>query len=110
MSLAPADVRTCVSIQALLGHLAVETAKWVPDKDPFSPAVAAQIHTTAASLARSVPQAQTSLVRLAVNANAQAFGGVAHAMKAKDRKAFDKALVNTKAAFRGLKQVCNLDK
>lgn len=101
-----ADVRACAGAEAILGHVAADTAAWSPAKRPFDRGVARRIRTQAGFLASQGPQASDAGIQVAVGATAASFRGVAGAMQARDRARLDQAIKRSRVAYKALKSAC----
>jgi hypothetical protein len=103
------DVRACLGVEAVLGHVAAGTARWSPQRRPFDKAIAARLRTSSDELAKQGPQAQSTQVRKAVNGIAVSFGSLSDAMAKRDRAEFTAAMAQAKATYKVLKATCQLD-
>ena len=101
-----ADVRACVGVEAILGHVAADTAAWSPAQRPFDRGVARRIRTQAGYLAGQAPQASDAGIQVAVEGTAASFRGVAGAMQARDRARLDRAIKRSRVAYTALKSAC----
>jgi hypothetical protein len=104
-----ADSRACVGVEAIIGHLTADTARWSPNLDPFDPAISARIRTWSKALARQESLATSSHLQAVVGSNARAFAEVADAMAAKNRAKVSHAVDASKVAYGQLKGLCSLD-
>jgi hypothetical protein len=104
-ALPEADKKACLGVQAIIAHIAAETARWSPDRHPFDPTIATRLATRTQYL-NSQALAADDRVRRAVAATASAFGGVADAIMAKDRAHLDRAVAQSRVAYSSLKEVC----
>jgi hypothetical protein len=102
------DIRACAEVQAVIGHLTVDTVRWSPNLDPFDKAISTQIRLLSQDLAKQAPHAQTQHIRTVVNSNAQAFRAVADAMGGKSSDKVSRAIYATRVAYRDLKKACSL--
>lgn len=102
------DSRTCAGVSATVEHLTVATVRWSPVRDPFNPAIAAQIGVLSGELYREAPLASTVHVRLVIASNARAFATVAKAMHSRNGGQVTRAISATRVAYRGLKRACSL--
>ncbi|MDQ1538523.1 MAG: hypothetical protein QOE58_2916 [Actinomycetota bacterium] len=102
------DIRACAEVQALMGHITVDTARWSPNLNPFDRTVSARIGQLSKNLDKQVPQAKSQHIKAVVHSNAQAFAAVAAAMTAKNTTSVSRAISGTKVAYRQLKAVCQL--
>jgi hypothetical protein len=103
-----ADLKACVGVQAVIGHITAGTARWTPDTDPFDRAISKQLTQQAQNLAVQGPQATDPDIQVAVRQTSDAFKGVASAMKSKKRARFDSAIQQSRVAYKKLKAVCSL--
>ena len=101
-----ADVRACAGAEAILGHVAADTAAWSPRQRPFDRGVARRIRTQAGFLASQGPQATDAGIQVAVDATAASFRGVAGAMQARDRARLDQAIRRSRVAYKALTSAC----
>jgi len=102
------DIRACAGVQALMGHITVDTARWSPNLNPFDKTISARIGQLSKNLDKQVRQAQSQQIKAVVHSNAQAFAAVSAAMTAKKATSVSHAISGTKAAYRQLKAVCQL--
>ena len=103
------DSRGCLSVQALMGHLSADTARWSPNLDPFEPTIATRIQTLSVDLGKQVPLAGTAQLQDAERANARAFAVLATAMHGKDKGKVTEAVAGTRVAYRDLKGLCHFE-
>ena len=102
------DLRACTGVQAVIGHLAADTAQWSPKRDPFGPPISARIRLLAGELGKQGTLASSARVRAAISTNSRAFVGVADAMTTKKRPKVDQAIAATRVAYKQLKGLCSL--
>jgi hypothetical protein len=102
------DIRACAGVQALIGHITVDTARWSPNLNPFDKTISVRISQLSKNLDRQVSQAQSQHIKAVVHSNAQAFGAIAAAMTGKNATSVSRAISATKGAYRQLKSVCQL--
>lgn len=104
----PRDIRACAGVQALVGHIAVSTARWSPAQHPFDKAIATQIRGLSVDLQKQAGRPETEKIREVIHANAGAFAAVADAMSGKDAKVVTRAIEGTKVSYGQLAKVCAL--
>ena len=90
-----------------MGHLTVETARWVPRTHPFDKDVRGRIALRAAQLAQQAPQARTAEVERSIEGTAAAFQGVSRAMATRRRTAVNQSIQGVRARYRQLKVLCS---
>lgn len=103
-----ADVRACAGVQAVIGHIATDSAYWSPTLKPFDPTISTRLARQARELADQGPRATTTSIRTAVTASADSFAGLAVAMKSKKRVRVTQAIGRTRVAYKALKKACTL--
>ena len=103
------DTRACLGAQALLGHVAADTARWSPQRQPFDKTMAERIRLSSADLAKQAPQAGSTKVRTAIDGIAESFRSLAAAMGKRDRGLVNTAMTRTRASYKALKSTCTLD-
>lgn len=99
------DERACAGVQAVIGHLAADTAHWSPQLDPFDKTVSRRIRLRSAELDKQAPRAGVPVQR-AVHATARAFTKVAQAMRSRNRPTLTRAIGGSRTAYRELKRAC----
>ena len=102
------DVRACLGAEAVLGHVAAGTARWSPERQPFSKPMATRIRLSSTQLAHEGRQARTSRIRSAVRGMARSFGSLSAAMGRRDRGEVDAAMHQTRVSYQVLKKTCSL--
>jgi hypothetical protein len=107
-ALPDADEKACAAVEAIIGHITVDTARWSPSVRPFDRDIATRLATQTDSLNDQALAASLPL-RRAVATTAAAFGDVSKAIMAKDRSALDRAIPASRTAYSGLKKFCKLD-
>jgi hypothetical protein len=104
-TLPDANKKACVNVEALVAHIAVDTARWSPTHQPFDPAIATRLAKDTEYFNSQALAADTS-VRQAVAATATAFGAVADAIMARNQAHLDRAVAESRTAYSTLKKVC----
>jgi hypothetical protein len=104
------DIRTCAGAEAILGHMAAETARWSPNRHPFDKDVERRIALRAGQLAQQSAQARTAKVKLSVHDTATAFTTVAHAMTSRSRVAVAQSIQTLRIRYGQLKLLCAWDR
>ncbi|MCW2761375.1 MAG: hypothetical protein JWR85_1576 [Marmoricola sp.] len=102
-----ADARACNDAETVIRHISVDTARWVPDRNPFDRAIARRLSTRASDLGAQGPHATDPQIRAAVGSTAKAFTEVAEAMRSRKRARLDHAIAVTRTTYKGLKHVCS---
>ena len=102
------DVRACAGVQAVVSHLAADTRRWSPTRDPFDKDMSSRIGRTARDLGVQASLADTPRVRRLVTSTAAAFGALPRAMASHDRTSVTRAITGTRTAYRALKRACSL--
>jgi len=102
-----ADQKACAGVGAIIGHIAVDTARWSPRVRPFDRDIATRLATQTEYLDTQALGSSLPL-RRAVAATASAFGDVATAIMAKDRPRLDRAIAHSRTAYSRLKQFCKI--
>jgi hypothetical protein len=103
-----ANARACAGVQGVIGHMASETLHWSPTQKPFDKAIAAQIKLLAGELDAQAGQADSKRVDAAVHLSAQAFTDVSTAMTSRKRASVNKAIRDSRVAYKVLKRACSL--
>ncbi|MGY2874485.1 hypothetical protein ACVW00_001675 [Marmoricola sp. URHA0025 HA25] len=103
------DVRACAGVEAIISHITVDTVRWSPNLHPFDKTISSRLATSARELAAQGPQATDTDIQFWIRATAASFSAVATAMAAQKRKHVDKAIDQSRVAYKGLKQACSLD-
>jgi hypothetical protein len=103
------DIRACAGVEGVISHLTVDTVHWSPTLHPFDRAISARIALLSGELDKQAPQARAQSIKLAVHSTSKAFTAVSAAMRTHDRSNVNKAIGESRRAFRELKQVCSLD-
>jgi hypothetical protein len=103
-----ANVRACSGVQGVIGHLTVATVHWSPTLHPFDKGIAAQIKLLAGDLDKQAGQADSKRIDGAVHLSARAFANVSSAMTSRDRANLNKAIRDSRIAYKVLKQACTL--
>jgi hypothetical protein len=104
-ALPDADERACAGVQAILGHISVDTARWSPTFRPFDRGIATRLETQTGYLSTQALDSSAPL-REAVAATAAAFDDVSRAIMAKDRPRLDRAIAHSRTAYSALKNRC----
>ena len=92
-----------------MGHIAADTAKWVPKAHPFDKDIARRISMRAGELEHQTSLASTKAIRTSVHETAVAFESVARAMTVKNRKGVERTTVRLRATYKQLKVLCALE-
>ena len=106
--LAPNDSRACAGVEAVIGHITVDTARWSPRRHPFDIDIATRLSTETKNLAAQATVSDGPEIRAAVMSMASAFDGVATAMRSRQRARVARAIERSRVAYRTLKQACRL--
>ena len=104
-----ANARACAGVQGVIGHLTVATVHWSPTQHPFDKGIAAQIKLLAGDLDKQAAQADSKRVDSAVHLSARAFNEVSTAMTSGKRANVNKAIRDSRIAYKVLKQACTLN-
>lgn len=102
------DLSACAGVQAIMGHLTADTARWSPALNPFDKAISAKMRLMSLDLARQGPRAHTRHLQGVIQSNARAFGALARAMAGKNPTQVNSGIEATKVSYRGLKKACSL--
>jgi hypothetical protein len=103
------DIRACLGVEGVLGHVAADTARWSPQAKPFDKTIAARLRDSSAQLAKQGPQADSAQVRKVVSGIAGSFRSLSDAMAEHDRRGVSSAMAQAKATYKVLKVTCQLD-
>ena len=104
-----ADDRVCGGAEAVIAHIAVDTARWSPDRHPFDVAVSRRLASRANDLGAQTQHAHSPEVKAAVGTAAKAFTEVAGAMSSKKRRRVEDAIAAVRVVYRGLEKVCSFE-
>jgi hypothetical protein len=102
------DERACVGVEAIISHITVDTVRWSPGVNPFDQTISTRLAGRASQLAAQGSQATNPDIKFWIRATAASFTGVADAMTSRKRTRVEKAITQSRVAYKGLKQVCSL--
>lgn len=100
------DARACTEVEAVLGHIRAATVGMLTIR-PFDATVSRRLAEQARSLGEQGADA-TPEIRSAVRATATSFTAVADAMRTGKRETLDKAVADSRVAYKALKKACSL--
>ncbi|GAB3853109.1 hypothetical protein GCM10028801_05190 [Nocardioides maradonensis] len=101
-----ADIRPCANVQAILSHIAADTARWSPTKHPFDDTIATRLATETAYMNQQAMTADYRL-RKAVSDTSTAFGLVSRSIAAHSQKQLNHAVKQSQVAYAVLKKICH---
>ena len=101
-----ADIRPCANVQAILSHIAADTARWSPTKHPFNDTIATRLGTETSYMNQQAMTADYRL-RKAVADTSTAFGMVSRSIAAHSQKQLNKAIKQSQVAYAVLKKICH---
>lgn len=102
------DAATCNSIEGILSHIRVDTARWSPTTHPFDATIAERLANQTKFMNEEALNADYP-VRRAVAATADAFGEVSDAIIARSHAQLNQAVDHSRSAYSALKKVCRFE-
>ncbi len=104
------DTLACADMETLLAKVSVAAARWQPEVDPFDSSVSSTLLIVSQGMETAETKAVTPAVRSAIHESTTAFGDLARATSGDNRKKVQKAIGDTRVAYKSLKQVCVLER
>ncbi|MGO4256197.1 hypothetical protein [Marmoricola sp. RAF53] len=101
-----ADTRACAQVRAVLAHIAADTAGMLTTS-PYDATISKRLSQQSVVLGQQGARAADPKIRTAAHDTAQAFSGVATAMRTKKKARLDRAVQKSRDAYRGLKSACS---